>query len=80
MGTSFDDLAMKSFFAILKNNVLNRQRWSTRVQLPRATVIWTARKPIGRSLAGRHQTESLRLARQSLAVHVVLRSTARRQR
>jgi hypothetical protein len=32
--------AMESFFALLKNNVLDRQRWATRAELRLAIVSW----------------------------------------
>jgi hypothetical protein len=38
-----DDAAMESFFAVLQNNVLNRQTWSTRDELRSATITWIER-------------------------------------
>jgi transposase InsO family protein len=31
---------MESFFSLLQKNVLNRQRWTTRAELPLAIVVW----------------------------------------
>ncbi|MFN2638227.1 MAG: IS3 family transposase [Gemmatimonadaceae bacterium] len=42
-GTCADNAAMESFFALLQNNVLNRQRWQTRQELRLAIVTWIER-------------------------------------
>jgi putative transposase len=42
-GTCADNAAMESFFALLQNNVLDRQRWSTREELRLAIVTWIER-------------------------------------
>ena len=34
---------MESFFALLQNNVLNRRRWTTRLQLRIAIITWIER-------------------------------------
>ncbi|GHF35387.1 transposase InsO family protein [Amycolatopsis bartoniae] len=41
VGAAGDNAAMKSFFALLQNNVLNRRTWSTRPELRTAIVTWT---------------------------------------
>ena len=38
-GTCADNAAMESFFALLQNNVFNRQRWHTREEL-RLEIVW----------------------------------------
>jgi transposase InsO family protein len=38
-----DNAAMESFFALLQNNVLDRQTWTTREQLRIAIVTWIER-------------------------------------
>jgi transposase InsO family protein len=43
VGTSADNAAMESFFALLQKNVLNRRRWATRTDLRIATVTWIER-------------------------------------
>jgi putative transposase len=43
VGSAGDNAAMESFFALLQNNVLDRRRWTTREELPIATVTWTER-------------------------------------
>ena len=43
VGSSGDNAAMESFFALLQKNVLNRQRWTTRDQLRIAIVTWIER-------------------------------------
>src|SRR5215207_1281080 len=40
VGACGDNAAMESFFALLQNNVLDRQRWTTRAELPLAIVSW----------------------------------------
>ena len=40
VGACGDNAAMESFFALLQRNVLDRQRWATRVQLRLAIVTW----------------------------------------
>ena len=40
---SGDNAAMESFFALLQNNVLNRQSWVTREKLRTAIVVWIER-------------------------------------
>jgi transposase InsO family protein len=42
-GTCADNAAMESFFALVQNNVFNRQRWETREQLRLAIVVWIER-------------------------------------
>jgi putative transposase len=39
-GACADNAAMESFFSLLQNNVLDRQRWSTREELRLAIVTW----------------------------------------
>lgn len=43
VGTSADNVAMESFFALLQNNVLDRRRWATRQDLRIAVVTWIER-------------------------------------
>ncbi len=43
VGAAGDNAAMESFFALLQNNVLDRQRWTTRDELRIAIVTWTER-------------------------------------
>ena len=43
VGTAADNAAMESFFSLLQNNVLNRQRWRTRDELRIAIVTWIER-------------------------------------
>jgi putative transposase len=43
VGSAGDNAAMESFFALLQNNVLNRQTWDTRDQLRTAIVTWIER-------------------------------------
>jgi len=38
-----DNAAMESFFALLQNNVLNRQHWATRQDLRLAIITWIER-------------------------------------
>ncbi|MDQ0426052.1 transposase InsO family protein [Cellulomonas iranensis] len=38
-----DNAAMESFFSLLQNNVLNRQRWATRDELRLAIITWIER-------------------------------------
>jgi putative transposase len=40
VGACGDNAAMESFFALLQNNVLDRQRWTTRAELRLAIVSW----------------------------------------
>ena len=40
VGACGDNAAMESFFALLQNNVLDRQRWATREQLRLAIITW----------------------------------------
>ena len=40
VGACADNAAMESFFALLQNNVLDRQRWATRDQLRLAIITW----------------------------------------
>jgi putative transposase len=40
VGACGDNAAMESFFALLQNNVLDRQRWSTREELRLAIITW----------------------------------------
>lgn len=44
-GTCADDAAMGSFFALLQENVLDRQRWSSWEEPRLAIVIWIERTP-----------------------------------
>lgn len=43
IGTAADNAAMESFFSLLQNNVLDRQRWKTRDELRIAIVTWIER-------------------------------------
>ena len=43
VGAAGDNAAMESSFALLQNNVLNRQSWITREQLRSAIVWWIER-------------------------------------
>ena len=43
VGAAGDNAAMESFFALLQKNVLDRRTWSTREELPIATVTWIER-------------------------------------
>jgi putative transposase len=43
VGSAGDNAAMESFFALLQNNVLNRQAWQTREELRIAIVTWIER-------------------------------------
>jgi transposase InsO family protein len=43
VGAAGDNAAMESFFSLLQNNVLNRQRWDTREELRTAIVTWIER-------------------------------------
>jgi transposase InsO family protein len=43
VGSAGDNAAMESFFALLHNNVLDRQRWETRDELRIAIVTWIER-------------------------------------
>ncbi|MFT4157329.1 MAG: IS3 family transposase [Microbacterium sp.] len=43
VGSSGDNVAMESFFALLQKNVLNRRSWTTREQLRIAMVTWVER-------------------------------------
>ena len=43
VGSAGDNAAMESFFALLQNNVLDRQRWATRDDLRIAIVTWIER-------------------------------------
>jgi transposase InsO family protein len=43
VGACGDNAAMESFFALLQNNVLDRQRWRTREELRLAMVTWIER-------------------------------------
>jgi len=56
VGGCADNAAMKSFFALLQKNVLNRQRWHSRHALRLAIVTW-----IGRTY--RHRRRQRRLGR-----------------
>ena len=38
-----DNAAMESFFALLQNNVLDRQRWTSREELHVAIITWIER-------------------------------------
>jgi len=42
-GTCADNAAMESFFALVQNNVFDRQRWQTREELRLAVVVWIER-------------------------------------
>lgn len=43
IGACADNAAMESFFSLLQKNVLDRQRWCTRADLPLAIVTWIER-------------------------------------
>jgi transposase InsO family protein len=43
VGAAGDNAAMESFFALLQTNVLDRQVWSTRLELRIAIVTWIER-------------------------------------
>jgi putative transposase len=43
VGACGDNAAMESFFALLQNNVLDRQRWASREQLRLAIITWIER-------------------------------------
>ena len=43
VGSSGDNAAMESFFALLQKNVLNRRAWATRDELRIAIVTWIER-------------------------------------
>ena len=43
VGAAGDNAAMKSFFGLLQNNVLDRQAWTARQQLRTAIVTWIER-------------------------------------
>ena len=43
VGACGDNAAMESFFALLQNNVLDKQRWDTRDELRLAIVTWIER-------------------------------------
>jgi putative transposase len=43
VGSAGDNAAMESFFGLLQNNVLDRQRWATRQQLRIAIITWIER-------------------------------------
>jgi len=43
VGACGDNAAMESFFALLQNNVLDRQRWRTRDELRLAIITWIER-------------------------------------
>ena len=43
VGSSADNAAMESWFALLQKNVLDRHTWDTRDQLRIAIVTWTER-------------------------------------
>ena len=43
VGSAGDNAAMESFFGLLQNNVLDRQRWPTRQQLRIAIITWIER-------------------------------------
>jgi transposase InsO family protein len=43
VGACGDNAAMESFFSLLQNNVLDRQRWTSREELRVAIVIWIER-------------------------------------
>lgn len=57
VGACGDNAAMKSFFALVQKNVLDRQRWSTREQLRLAIVTWiekTAHRKRRQRRLGKH--------------------------
>jgi putative transposase len=43
VGACADNAAMESFFSLLQKNVLNRRRWTSRMQLRLAIVTWIER-------------------------------------
>ena len=43
VGTSADNAAMESFFALVQKNVLDRRRWATRQDLRIGLVTWIER-------------------------------------
>ena len=43
VGSSGDNAAMESFFALLQKNLLDRRSWNTREQLRIAIVTWIER-------------------------------------
>ena len=43
VGSSADNAAMESFFALLQKNVLNRKQWRTRDELRIAIITWIER-------------------------------------
>jgi putative transposase len=43
VGACADNVAMESFFSLLQKNVLNRRRWTSRMQLRLAIVTWIER-------------------------------------
>lgn len=43
VGSTGDNAAIESFFALLQKNVLNRKRWTTRDELRIAIVAWIER-------------------------------------
>lgn len=43
VGTSADNAAMESFFALVQKNVLDRRRWATRQDLRLGLVTWIER-------------------------------------
>jgi putative transposase len=51
VGACADNAAMESFFALLQNNVLDRQRWQTRKEL-RLAIVTGSNAP---TTAGRRQ-------------------------
>lgn len=44
LGTVGDNVALGSFFALLRKNVLNRQSWFVREQLRSAIVFWNKKE------------------------------------
>src|SRR5690606_1289236 len=53
VGACGDNAAMESFFALLQNNVLDRQRWATRDELRLAIITWIERTYHRRRRLGR---------------------------
>jgi putative transposase len=43
VSSAADNAAMESFFALLQNNVLNRQTWTTRKELRLTVITWIER-------------------------------------
>ena len=43
MSSAGDNAAMKSFFALLQKNVLNRESWASREELRLAIITWIER-------------------------------------